>query len=166
MGGPEDVHARFDEIDRELIFALQRDGRASYARLAEIVGLSQTAVRSRVQRLLDSGALQISGVVDPNAFGFAITAMICMTYTGNLDVLAEAISRMDQAHFVVLTGGRYDCLAEVVCVDNDDLFSLINNQIRAIEGVKDVEVVSYLRFSKFQPKFPQFSRDQDTPGSG
>jgi Lrp/AsnC family transcriptional regulator, regulator for asnA, asnC and gidA len=152
---------RFDDIDRQLTFALQRDGRSSYAQLAEVVGLSQSAVRSRVQRLLDSGAVQIAGVADPSAFGFAITAMICMTYTGDLNVLAQAVTAMEQTHFVVLTAGRYDCLAEVACIDNDDLLSLVNDQIRAIDGVKDVEVISYLRFSKqWQPKFLRLSRER------
>ena len=44
-----------DPIDRQLIEALQRDGRASYADLAELVGLSPAATRLRVQRLLDAG---------------------------------------------------------------------------------------------------------------
>ena len=122
--------------------------------------MSQAAVRTRVQRLLDSGALQIAAVADPFAFGFAVTAMVGVTYTGDLLVLAHAVERMQQVHFVVLTGGRFDCLAEVVCVDSDDLLALVNTQIRAIEGVKDVEVITYLRmFKQWQPKFLRPSPD-------
>ena len=53
-----------DDIDRQLIDALQRDGRASYADLAELVGLSPAATRLRVQRLLDAGVVQVVGVTD------------------------------------------------------------------------------------------------------
>jgi Lrp/AsnC family transcriptional regulator for asnA, asnC and gidA len=66
---------------------------------------------------------------------------------------------MEQVHFVVVTAGRYDCLAEVVCVDSDDLLSLVNDAIRAIDGVKDVEVITYLRMVKqWQPEFLRPSR--------
>jgi Lrp/AsnC family transcriptional regulator for asnA, asnC and gidA len=146
--------ARFDAIDRELVVALQHDGRASYARLAEVVGMSQAGVRVRVQRLLDSGALQIAAVADPYAFGFSITALVGITYTGDLAGLAATVAGMEQVHFTVLTAGRYDCVAEVVCVDTDDVLALVNDGLRAIPGVKDVEVITYLKVVKqWQPEY-------------
>ena len=59
-----------DDIDKALVTALQRNGRESYAALAKIVGLSEAAVRQRVQRLLDDGVVQIVGVTDPMVMGF------------------------------------------------------------------------------------------------
>lgn len=155
---PDDEDAttrpRLDDVDRKLVLALQRDGRSSYARLSDVVGMSQAAVRTRVQRLLETGIVQIAAVADPFAFGFNITAMVGITFTGDLAVIAEAVKGMRQVHFVVLTAGRYDCLAEVVCVDTDDLLSLINDQIRTIPGVKDVEVITYLKMVKqWQPEY-------------
>jgi Lrp/AsnC family transcriptional regulator for asnA, asnC and gidA len=98
--------------------------------------------------------VQIAAVADPFAFGFNITAMVGITYTGDLKVMAETVKGMRQVHFVVLTAGRYDCLAEVVCVDTDDLLSLVNDQIRTIPGVKDVEVITYLKMVKqWQPEY-------------
>jgi Lrp/AsnC family transcriptional regulator for asnA, asnC and gidA len=145
---------RLDDVDRRLVLALQRDGRSSYARLAEEVAMSQATVRTRVQRLLESGVVQIAAVADPFAFGFNITAMVGITYTGDLREMSDAVKRMRQVHFVVLTAGRYDCMAEVVCVDTDDLLSLVNDQIRAIPGVKDVEVITYLQMVKqWQPEY-------------
>ena len=150
---------KFDDIDRELVVALQHDGRASYASLAEVVGMSQAAVRSRVQRLIETGAVQIAAVADPFAFGFNVTAIVGITYTGDLTALAAIVAGMVQVHFVVLTAGRYDCLAEVVCIDSDDLLSLINDGIRSIPGVKDVEVISYLKLIKqWQPEYVRAAR--------
>ncbi len=150
---------RLDDIDRRLVLELQKDGRSSYARLSGVVGLSQAAVRARIQRLLDSGAVQIAAVADPYAFGFNITALLGITFTGDLLVLAEAVGALEQVHFVVITAGRYDCLAEVVCVDTEDLLSLVNDSVRAIDGVKDVEVITYLRMVKhWQPEFLRPSR--------
>jgi Lrp/AsnC family transcriptional regulator for asnA, asnC and gidA len=143
-----------DHLDRQLVLLLQRDGRSSYARLAEEVGMSQAGVRARVQRLLDTGTVQIAAVADPFAFGFTLTALVGITYTGDLDNLGEAVAAMEQVHFVALTAGRYDCVAEVVCIDTDDMLALVNSQIRAIDGVKDVEVITYLRIIKqWQPEF-------------
>jgi Lrp/AsnC family transcriptional regulator for asnA, asnC and gidA len=157
------AEARFDAIDRELVVALQHDGRASYASLAEKVGMSQAAVRVRVQRLLDSGALQIAAVADPYAFGFSITALVGITYTGDLSSLAERVAGMEQVHFVVITAGRYDCVAEVVCVDTDDVLALVNDGLRAIPGVKDVEVITYLKVIKqWQPEYVRSAKSNAT----
>jgi Lrp/AsnC family transcriptional regulator for asnA, asnC and gidA len=123
--------------------------------------MSQAAVRSRVQRLLDTGAMQIAAVADPFAFGFSVTAMLGVTYTGDLTVLGDAIAAMERIHFVVLTAGRYDCLVEVVCFDTDDLLDLVNREIRALPGVKDVEVITYLKMVKqWQPEFVRAARGQ------
>jgi len=143
-----------DDTDRALALALQDDGRASYAKLAELVGMSQAGVRTRVQRLLATGAVQIAAVADPFAFGFSITAMLGVTFTGDLHALADEVAELDAVHFVALTAGRYDCLAEVVCVDSDDLLALVNDCIRAIDGVRDVDVITYLRLHKqWRPEF-------------
>ena len=143
-----------DDVDRELALALQEDGRASYAKLAELVGMSQAGVRTRVQRLLASGAVQIAAVADPFAFGFSITAMLGVTFTGDLNGLAARLAQLEAVHFVAVTAGRYDCLAGVVCVDSDDLLTLVNDQIRAIDGVKDVDVITYLKLHKqWRPEF-------------
>jgi Lrp/AsnC family transcriptional regulator for asnA, asnC and gidA len=148
-----------DDVDRALALALQKDGRASYTKLAEAVGMSQAGVRTRVQRLLASGAVQIAAVADPFAFGFSITAMLGVTFTGDLHVLAERLAQLDAVHFVAVTAGRYDCLAEVVCVDSDDLLTLVNDRIRAIDGVKDVDVITYLKLHKqWRPEFLRATR--------
>ncbi len=148
-----------DDIDRALALALQEDGRASYTKLAELVGMSQAGVRTRVQRLLASGAVQIAAVADPFAFGFSITAMLGVTFTGDLHGLAERLAQLDAVHFVAVTAGRYDCLAEVVCVDSEDLLSLVNDRIRAIDGVKDVDVITYLKLHKqWRPEFLRATR--------
>jgi Lrp/AsnC family transcriptional regulator for asnA, asnC and gidA len=148
-----------DDVDRALALALQEDGRASYTKLAELVGMSQAGVRTRVQRLLASGAVQIAAVADPFAFGFSITAMLGVTFTGDLHVLAERLAVLDAVHFVAVTAGRYDCLAEVVCVDSDDLLTLVNDRIRSIDGVKDVDVITYLKLHKqWRPEFLRATR--------
>ena len=145
---------RLDDTDRQLVVALQADGRSSYAKLAEQVGMSQAAVRTRVQRLLETGVVKVVAVADPFAFGFDVTALVGITYTGDLAELGRILSRLEQVHFIVLTAGRYDCLVEVVCVDSADLLEMANDGIRAIPGVKDVEIITYMKLIKqWQPEY-------------
>jgi Lrp/AsnC family transcriptional regulator for asnA, asnC and gidA len=156
---PNGDRPAFDDVDRSLVLALQEDGRASYAKLAELVGMSQAGVRTRVQRLLSSEAVQIAAVADPFAFGFNITGMVGITYTGDLGELGRAVAAIEGVHFVAVVAGRYDCLAEIVCIDNDDLLTLVNDRIRAIPGVKDVDVITYLKlFKQWQPEYLRETR--------
>ena len=78
-----------DEIDRAIIRVLQADGRTPYSKLGPNVGLSQAAVRQRVQRLIDRGVMQIVAVTDPMQLGFARQAMIGIRCTGDTTKVAE-----------------------------------------------------------------------------
>jgi Lrp/AsnC family transcriptional regulator for asnA, asnC and gidA len=160
--GGDGGRLRLDDTDRRLVLALQRDGRASYAKLADEVGMSQAGVRMRVQRLLETGIVQIAAVADPFAFGFNITALVAITSCGDLNQLATAVEGLEQVHFVALTAGRYDCVVEVVCIDTEDLLSLVNDHIRSLPGVTGAEVITYLRMVKqWQPEYVR-SKTADT----
>ena len=73
---PKDAAVVLDEVDKAIIRELQADGRMAYTRLAPIVGLSQAATRQRVQRLLESGVMQIVAVTDPLKLGFKVQAIV------------------------------------------------------------------------------------------
>ena len=133
-----------DDTDKAIIRELQVDGRAAYSRLAPLVGLSEAAVRQRVNRLQDRGVIQIVAVTDPVSLGFPVQAMLGVKISRAVDTTAEKISQIDSVDYTVITTGRFDVLAEVVCHDTDHLLEL-SNQIREVDGVHDVEVMTYLR---------------------
>jgi len=137
-----------DETSKDLIEQLQRDGRASYASLAKEVGLSEAAVRQRVQRLLEAGVMQIVAVTDPTRVGFTRQAMIGVNATGNLREIATRFGDLPEVDYVVICAGSFDLLIEVVCEDDDHLLELLNEHIRTTEGVTDAEVFVYLRLEK------------------
>ena len=137
-----------DDVDRRILEQLQRDGRMPYTQIAPAVGLSEAAVRQRVQRLIDSGAVQIVGVTDPRMIGFGRQAMIGLTVEGDTRRVADAVAAMDEVIYVVLTAGSLDVLVEVVVEDDEHLLELLNDKIRAIEGVRDTETFVYLRIHK------------------
>ena len=133
-----------DDIDKAIIRELQVDGRAAYSRLAPEVGLSEAAVRQRVNRLQDRGVIQIVAVTDPVRLGFPVQAMLGIKVASAVDATAEKISQIDSVDYTVVTTGRFDVLAEVVCRDRTHLLEL-SDRIRDADTVSDVEIMTYLR---------------------
>jgi Lrp/AsnC family transcriptional regulator for asnA, asnC and gidA len=137
-----------DDISKQLVEALQTDGRRSYADLAKSVGLSEAAVRQRVRRLLDDGVMQIVAVTDPATVGFSRQAMVGIKAQGDLRDIARRLSSLPELEYVVLCAGSFDILVELVCEDDERLLSLLDESIRSIEGVRETETFIYLRLVK------------------
>lgn len=137
-----------DDVSKAIIAQLQEDGRRSYAAIGKEVGLSEAAVRQRVQRLVDGGVLQVVAVTDPTELGFARQAMIGVRASGELEPIADALAAMDEVDYVVITAGSFDLLAEVVAVSDEHLLELISKKIRAVPGVLSSETFVYLKLRK------------------
>lgn len=137
-----------DDIDKAIVRALQVDGRMSYARLGPEVGLSQAAVRQRVQRLIDSGAMQVVAVTDPLSLGFTVQAMIGVRADGDLRAMAASLAAIEEIDYVVITSGGFDLLVEVICEDADHLMAVLNDTIRTTPGVRSAEAFTYLDLVK------------------
>lgn len=137
-----------DDADRRIIEVLQLDGRRPYGAIASEVGLSEAAVRRRVLRLRDSGALEVVAVTDPLQLGFHREAMLGIRVRGDVRGVADAIAEIEEVIYVVLTGGSFDLLVELLAVDDDHLVTILNDQIRSIDGVESVETFLYLKTAK------------------
>lgn len=137
-----------DEVSKGIIEQLQEDGRRSYAEIGKAVGLSEAAVRQRVQKLTDAGVMQVVAVTDPMQLGFYRQAMIGIRVTGDTTRVAAELADIPSIDYVVLTAGSFDVLAEVVCESDEDLIELLNHRIRAIEGVLSTETFVYLKLQK------------------
>ncbi|MGH3664344.1 MAG: Lrp/AsnC family transcriptional regulator [Micromonosporaceae bacterium] len=142
------AEALLDETSKKIIEHLQQDGRRSYAAIGKAVGLSEAAVRQRVQRLTDAGVMQVVAVTDPLQLGFLRQAMIGIEVEGDVEVVADALVEMDEVDYVVITAGSYDLLAELVCRNDDHLLELISKRIRKISGVRRTETHIYLKLRK------------------
>jgi Lrp/AsnC family transcriptional regulator for asnA, asnC and gidA len=137
-----------DDVDKAIIEQLQEDGRLPYTKLATAVGLSEAAVRQRVQRLVESGVVQIVAVTDPLMLGFRREAMIGLKIEGDLRGVADTIASIPEVSYVVVVSGSFDLLMEVVCEDDDHLLALLNDKVRSIPGVRSTETFTYLRLYK------------------
>jgi Lrp/AsnC family transcriptional regulator, regulator for asnA, asnC and gidA len=137
----------FDELSGQIIEQLQQDGRRSYAAIGKAVGLSEAAVRQRVQRLLDLGVVQIVAVTDPMSLGFRRQAMIGVRCSGDLQQVADLLAGMEAIDYVVITAGSFDLLVEVVCEDDDQLLEILG-EIRSLPSVTTTETLVYLKLRK------------------
>lgn len=145
---PQEQPPVLDDVSKKIIEQLQEDGRRPYGTIGKAVGLSEAAVRQRVQRLTQSGLMQIVAVTDPMQVGLFRQAMIAIRADGPLEPVAEALGAMDEIDYVIICAGRYDLLCEAVCEDDSHLLDLLSNRIRVIPGIRDVETLIYLKLHK------------------
>jgi Lrp/AsnC family transcriptional regulator, regulator for asnA, asnC and gidA len=137
-----------DDVSTAIIELLQADGRTSYATIAKSVGLSDAAVRVRVQRLLDSDVMQIVAVTDPLQLGFTRQAMVGIRTEGDTRLVADLLTDMSEVTYVVTTAGSFDLIIEVVCEDDEELLDLVSRRIRTLPGVASTETFVYLKLNK------------------
>jgi Lrp/AsnC family transcriptional regulator for asnA, asnC and gidA len=142
------TNALLDAPNRAIIEALQRDGRQPYGAIAEEIGLSEAAVRRRVQRLRESGIMQIVAVTDPLQLGFTRQAMVGISVEGDVREVAEKLSAIHEVDYVVMCAGSFDILAEIVCEDDERLLQVLNDSVRSIPGVRTTETFLYLKLAK------------------
>ncbi|SEL41643.1 transcriptional regulator, AsnC family [Blastococcus sp. DSM 46786] len=144
----QDRGHQLDDTSKAIIEQLQQNGRRAYATIGREVGLSEAAVRQRVQRLLDAGVMQIVAVTDPVQLGFALQAMIGIRADGDLTEIADKIGKLPEVDYVIITAGSFDILVEIVCEDEAHLLSVVTNGIRALPGVRTTETFVYLKLAK------------------
>lgn len=138
--------AALDHLSKQIIEQLQEDGRRSYAAIGKAVGLSEAAVRQRVQRLVNTGVMQIVAVTDPLMLGFRQT-MIGIKCGGDLEQVADQLAAIDEIDYVVITSGSFDLLVEVVCEDDRHLLEILS-RVRGVPSVSSTETFVYLKLRK------------------
>lgn len=137
-----------DDVSKRIVELLQEDGRRAYADIAREIGLSETAVRQRTQKLIDSGTLQIVGVTNPLQLGFPRQAMVGIRVNGDTRAVAAELEKIRSVDHVVLTAGSFDILIEIVCASDSDLIDLLNSSVRTLPGVDSTETFVYLELRK------------------
>lgn len=137
-----------DETGKQIIELLQQDGRMAYASIGKAVGLSEAAIRQRVQKMTEAGLMQIVAVTNPMQVGFPRAAMIGIRCDGDIEAVAEQLSALSEVDYLIICAGGFDILAEVVCEDDDHLLDIVSRQVRAIPGVRHTEAFVYLRLLK------------------
>jgi len=138
---------KLDPVNRRIIEILQREGRCPYTSIARELGISEAAVRARVQRLTDAGVLDDVAVTNPLKLGFDVMALVGVQANSDLGHVADVVSEWAETSYVVITSGSYDLLVEVVCEHNRHLLDVVQ-RLREIDGVKSTETFMYLDMVK------------------
>ena len=138
---------KLDAINKRIIESLQRDGRRSFTDIARELGVSETAVRTRVHRLTEAGVIEIVAVTNPLMVGFDVMAMVGVRAESNLQQIADSIAEWDETSYVVILSGSIDLLVEVVCADKLHLLEVVE-RLRAVPGIISTETFMYLDLHK------------------
>jgi Lrp/AsnC family transcriptional regulator, regulator for asnA, asnC and gidA len=142
-----EIVIELDQSNRRIIEVLQHDGRRSFTSIARELGISEAAVRARVQRLTEAGMIRVVAVTDPLRLGFEVMALIGIQANSDLGSVADEVSGWRESSYVVISAGAYDLLVEVVCESNQHLLRVVE-RLRAVDGVKSTETFIYLELHK------------------
>lgn len=126
-----------DGIDRQLVDVLRHDGRASYAELSRLVGLSSSAVHERVAKLESSGVITgFRAVVDPHALGLGVTALVGIQPGEHSEdeVIAAGLQAVPEVESCYGVAGDEAFVVQVRVASVDDLHRCLG-RLRAIDGV-------------------------------
>jgi Lrp/AsnC family transcriptional regulator for asnA, asnC and gidA len=138
-----------DETDLNIIEALRRDGRVAFAQIAEQLGVSPGMIRQRYTRLVEQGFLKVVAITNPIRMGYKTMAMIGIRVDGSkLLGVAEKISKLDEVIYLVISSGRFDIFAEVVCRDHEELLRFITEKLSTVDGVRESESFMHLKIVK------------------
>ena len=144
--GPVRGSRRIDAPDQGIIGALQANGRESFRRIAERLGVSEATVRARYTRLSEDEILQVVGVTNPLGLGFE-QALVGVKTAGSPQPVADEIASWAEADYVVVTAGQYDLVVEVLAADRRELLE-ITSRMRELDGVVSTETFLYLDLVK------------------
>jgi Lrp/AsnC family transcriptional regulator for asnA, asnC and gidA len=138
-----------DEIDRQIIAALQKDGREAFAQIAERLEVSPGMIRARYNRLVEMGVLRVVAITNPLRMGYTKMALIGIKAEGGkLMEVASQIAALDEVIYLIVVSGAYDIIAEVVCRDQDDLLQFLTERLYKIDGVRESESFMHLKIMK------------------
>lgn len=125
-----------DETDRQIIESLQANGRRSNVEIARELGISEGTVRKRLDRLIETGVLQIVGLADPASLGYNTRALIFMTCElAQVEAVGRTLGAMPEVVSVYRTTGEYDLVAEAVFESDKHMMAFLTERVASIPGV-------------------------------
>ena len=138
----------FAEIDQKIIKYLQKNGRESFTKISEEIGVPASTVRDRTNRLVENGTLRIVAVLNPLKVGQQVMANIGVKLSGgNHRTVANEIAKFEEVSYLVICAGSFDLLVEAICRDNTHLLEFTST-LQGIPGVLSTETFIYYTIVK------------------
>ena len=140
---------KLDDVDKGIFAALQVEGRRPYSRVAADLGVSESVVRYRAQKLEQAGVLQVVGIADPLRIGFDRMALIGLRVRpGTIQDVCAAVTAFPETSYVVAIAGSFDAMVEVVCRDTAHFTELLTQRLHQVDGVVSAESFLVLEIHK------------------
>jgi Lrp/AsnC family transcriptional regulator, regulator for asnA, asnC and gidA len=138
-----------DAIDRQVVAALQAEGRRAFRSIAEELDISESVVRYRVGRLERAGILQVVGIADPLKIGFDLMAMVGVrVHPGSVRSVCAALEEIPETSYVASVAGQYDVFVELVCRDTAHFQEMLTDTIHQLPGIVSTESFLILEIHK------------------
>lgn len=144
------VKDRLDHIDRKIIAALQVSARRTNVELAAELGLTESTVRRRVEKLLSGDFVRVVAVADPLKNGYPVVAIFSIEcQPSSLAHVEEALLALDEFRFIGMTSGQYDFVAEAWFASLADLHTFMTGRLSSITGVQRIETTHVLKMVRY-----------------
>ncbi len=145
-----ETHFTLDQLDFQILSFLQKDGRMSFTVIAEKLNVSIGTVRTRFNKMIEEGTVNIIGRVNPDKVGFNCYAHIAVFVRPATlkEKVAHKIAKLPEVSFLAMTSGDYDLEVDAMCRDNNHLVDFVND-ISKIEGVNQTKTTIYFKVYKY-----------------
>ncbi|MDO2934171.1 Lrp/AsnC family transcriptional regulator [Paeniglutamicibacter sulfureus] len=145
-----------DAMDQTIISELADNGRASFREIAARLNVSETTIRLRYAKLVDSEAVRVMCIVNPLRLGYHFSCWVGIRLGQGARAadVAEGLTALPSVSYVIITAGRFDVLAEVVTSTGENLLAILDEQIRVMVGVRELETWLYadLHYKALRPR--------------
>jgi len=143
------------DTDRRIVQALSLDGRAPLQGIADRLGISETQVRNRMHEMIADGVMNVMAIVNPMSMAYGTVAWVALRIAGGYRVgdVAATLAAMAHITYVAITAGRFDIFAEIACTSDDELMTVMDEDIRMLPGVASAELSIYqhLHYKRLTP---------------
>lgn len=144
------LSVRLDNTDMSLIAELQRDATQKTSDLAKQLGISESTILRRIQKLKNRGAINITAATNPFALGYEGVAAIWMKADPDkVNMAAKAVAGHSDVRYVGIYTGACDIITWVIFKDLDGLRNFVNVELGQIPGLREIETMTHLKLTKF-----------------
>jgi Lrp/AsnC family transcriptional regulator for asnA, asnC and gidA len=146
---------RLDQTDVEIIRMLQLDARRPNTDIARRLGVAETTVRNRIDRLTRDGVVQCGAWTDPLKIGYQTYAIIQIQVAPpRLERVAEVLAELPEVFFLGIATGGFDIVAAAVFRSNEHLYELMTRRFARISGIQRTSTLGIVRIVKRAYSYP------------
>jgi len=129
---------KLDQLDKEIIDLLTKDGRMSCAEIARAIGtVSERSVRYRLEKLLAENIIRINATPVPQSLGYSVVADVFIEVeVGQVLEIARKIASYENVSYVACSTGESDISIQIITQNNRELYEFVTDILGKIPGVR------------------------------